>query len=184
MNRRSGQVYDEWLVLRCQDGDASALPILIDRWQRRLVNYARLATKDADLAKDIIQDTWLNVIKALPSLRDPARFRVWLYQMATNKISDHFRHQEVVSKHIEYSKNNATHVEKDRDREQLEREEAVSYVLQQLSPDHRTVLALYYLGEFEVEEISHILSIPKGTVKSRLHHAREQFRENLEVENE
>ena len=57
MNRRSGQVYDEWLVLRCQDGDASALPILIDRWQRRLVNYARLATKDADLAKDIIQDT-------------------------------------------------------------------------------------------------------------------------------
>ncbi len=184
MNRRSEQVYDELLVLRCQDGDASALPILIDRWQKRLMNYARLATKNPDLAKDIIQDTWLSVIKSLPSLRDPARFRLWLYQTVTNKINDHFRHQKVVSKHIADEINTDTRVQGDVDPDRIEQEEAVSYILQQLSTDHHTVLALFYLEEFEVDDISNILSVPVGTVKSRLHHAREQFKKHLEVENE
>ena len=160
------------------------MPLLIDRWQKRLVNYARLVTKDPDLAKDIIQDTWLNVIRNLPALRDPGSFRPWLYRSVNNRINDHFKHQKVVSNHVEVAMNTDPVTGSDKVEDHIEREEVVGHVLQQLSTDHRRVLALHYLGEFEVEEISSILAVPEGTVKSRLHHAREQFRKRLEIENE
>ncbi len=181
MIKNSEKVYDELLVLRYQSGDDLALPRLIERWQSRLVNYARMTTNDTDLANDIVQDTWITVIKKIRSLRDSRSFRPWLYRIVAHKIYDHFKHVKVKNDHIDASRPSENPKVVDSSQQLLESRQEMNLVLNKLSREHRAVLVLHYLEEFEIQDIAGILSIPSGTVKSRLHHARVNFKQLLEA---
>jgi RNA polymerase sigma-70 factor (ECF subfamily) len=76
-------IHDEWLVLRCQEGDAAALTELVERWQPRLWRQAMRLTDNSDAAGDVVQQAWVAIIRGLGRLSDAACFRRWAYQIVT-----------------------------------------------------------------------------------------------------
>jgi len=156
----------------------TAFSDLIKRWQQPFQRFAMIVTKDKDLAADIVQDSWIKILKSLPRLRDPVSFQAWAYRIVNNQCMDvlkrRSRYREVTT--IPSVQTNPIGA--------LEERDYIQSLLAQLPDKHRSVLALHYLLGFDVGEIARITKSPKGTVKSRLFNAREKFRILLEGEEE
>lgn len=174
VNQASDQLVDEFLIARCQSGDRVALQALITKWQPAFLRYATVMTRDPDLAADVLQDAWIKIIRSMPTLRDPLRFPAWAYRIINNRCLDLLRQQKPQDKN---PKDAAEQPAEKSSIHELEEREQVWWILAQLTPEHRSVLALHYLQGFEVKEIAGIVRKPQGTVKSRLHNARERFRQ-------
>lgn len=168
MDRSVEQLVDEILVMDCQSGSAKAMEMLVSRWQKRLWRYAFNLTGNTEAAWDITQDSWLGIIKGLRKLHDPARFRSWAYRIVTNKVNDWIRKNKAV-KQVGLDEIQG-HQHKDK------KDTGVKELLERLEMKSKTVLTLYYYEQLNVSEISVALKIPKGTVKSRLHIARNELR--------
>ncbi len=152
-----------------QSGSAKAMEMLVSRWQKRLWRYAFNLTGDAEAAWDITQESWLGIIKGLRKLHDPARFRAWAYRIVTNKVNDWIRRNRKVKK---------VGLDEIQDHQQKEEKETgLKELLQKLDVRKRAVICLYYFEQLSVPEVSAVLKIPKGTVKSRLSKARKELEE-------
>jgi RNA polymerase sigma-70 factor, ECF subfamily len=187
VRRTASDIHDEWLVLRCQAGEKAALPLLVDRWQARLYRFARRLVDRADVAGDVMQEAWLAIVRSLERLDDPARFGPWAYRIVTNKCRDRVRERvrqrdrsekgDVAVEDISAPEcADAAHHSAGRN----ESLHALRLALRELSPAHRAVLALHYLDGMGISEIAFAMGTPEGTVKSRLHHARERLRAIIE----
>jgi RNA polymerase sigma-70 factor (ECF subfamily) len=174
MNTVTDRIVDEYLVLRCQDGDQDALASLITRWQQSFLRFAMIVTNDPDLAADVVQDAWINIIKALPHLRDPVSFQAWAYRIVNNQCMDMIRKRKNPASETTVEMKQVSPIKVLEDRDQVQK------LLSQLSQNHRSVLALHYLQGFDINDIATITRTSKGTVKSRLFNAREKFRVLLE----
>lgn len=183
MRPPSGQLRDELLVMAAQDGRAAAMDELVARWQPRLWRHAFRLTGRREAAWDVIQDAWLAIIRGLRRLADPARFRPWAYRIVTHKASDWIRrHQR--DRAVRSGLDDAPPpVGKDGRAEQdrLDEVDSVRAALARLPGGQRIVLILHYLDELPVAEIAHVLNIPPGTVKSRLHNGRAELRRLLKA---
>ncbi len=173
MAEQNEQLIDELLVMECQDGNAKALETLVSRWQKRLWRYACRLTGDPEAAWEVTQESWLGVIRGLPRLNDPARFRPWIYQIVTRKARDW------IARNAKLRRRRAEAVAEEPipgPRQNQETADELQNVLARLPEPGRTVLTLYYLEGLPVAEIAHVLGIPAGTVKSRLHAARNELK--------
>lgn len=167
----------ELLALRCRRGDDAALRELVRTWEKRLFYYIRRLAPDEESAWDILQETWMRVLKDIGKLENPRSLGPWLYTIARRRVMDHLR---------------LAYAEPAHDAEDIEPEEIaapepddfdaeqVHDCLARLSTSHREALTLHFLEDFTVEEIAGILDIPPGTVKSRLFHARRALRAIME----
>ena len=169
MDRAGEQLIDEILVMDCQSGSARAMEMLVSRWQKRLWKYAFNLTDDTEAAWDITQESWLGIIKGIRKLHDPAKFKAWVYRIVTNKINDWIRNNKTVKK-VELNEIQG-HQHKD------EQNTDVKEMLAKLDIKKRAVLSLYYFEQLSIPEIGIALKIPRGTVKSRLHNARNELKE-------
>ena len=169
MDRAVEKLVDEILVMDCQSGSARAMEMLVSRWQKRLWKYAYNLTDDTEAAWDITQESWLGIIKGIRKLHDPAKFKGWVYRIVTNKVNDWIRKNKMVKK-VELNEMQ-NHQHKD------EQNTDVKELLAKLDMKKRAVLNLYYLEQLSIPEIGIALKIPKGTVKSRLHNARNELKE-------
>src|SRR5436305_5538759 len=79
------------LVVRAQRGDTGAFRALVDQYDRRLLYFVLRFLPDAERALDVLQDVWLTLLRRLPGLRAPGAFRVWLYQIAHDRVVDVLR---------------------------------------------------------------------------------------------
>jgi RNA polymerase sigma-70 factor (ECF subfamily) len=177
MSTTTEQLVDELLVLRCQDGEAEAFDELVQRWQQRLWRHACRLTGQEDAAWDVVQDGWAAIIRGIRRLDDPARFRQWAYCIITHKAADWIRSRQSARQRIEPLPDDPPGISAGG--EQESQEEAAS-MLRRLPRDQQTILALHYVEGFDVREIAGILGVPEGTVKSRLHHAREELRRRIQ----
>ncbi len=168
MVKASEQIIDEILVLDCQAGRAQAMEILVSRWHRRLWQHAYRLVGDTDAAWDITQQSWLTIIKGLRKLREPAHFKAWAYRITTSKAVDWIR-KDRRRNHV------TTEAAQDRQRRPAA-DGDVKELLEKLDVKKKAVLSLYYFEQLTVTEISIVLKVPKGTVRSRLHSAREELR--------
>jgi RNA polymerase sigma-70 factor (ECF subfamily) len=171
----------ELLVLRCQRGERQAFDELFRLWQERLFYYIRRLVGSEEDAWDVLQQTWVRVLKGIKTLREPGRLPVWLYQLARSAAMSHWRGHYRDHSHREPECDLAELPAADTafppdDAEQVHR------ALGQVSVAHREVLTLHFLEGFPVDQMAEILGIPEGTVKSRLFHARRAFRAVLECE--
>jgi len=173
MAEQNEQIVDELLVMKCQDGRMKALDQLVSRWQKRLWRYAYRLTGDLEGAWDVTQESWLGVIRGLPRLHDPARFRPWIYQIVTRKAEDGIAGRiKVRRQHTETGVRApepeplSARVAADEIRELLDR----------LPRQSRIILTLRYLENLPIAEIACVLGIPEGTVKSRLYAARDELK--------
>ena len=180
--RSASSALDEYLVVECQLGNADAFGALVRRWHARLVRRARELTGDPDAALDVVQESWIGIVKGLHGLRDPASFPAWALRIVANKARDAIR-REQSRRWMSYEA--AT--------ESSETQEAVGSSqgltgdlhriregLAELAPAQRTILRRHYLDGVSVAEIAAELDVPPGTVKSRLYNARKELRRRLE----
>jgi RNA polymerase sigma-70 factor (ECF subfamily) len=181
VDRAAERALDEYLVALSQAGSLEALDGLARRWTPRLLGYtSRMlgGSNDAvETARDVVQETWVGVIRGLRSLRDPAQFPGWIYGIATRKCADAIRAN---TRRRQLNKRDTSDLADEQGaiptwEDQID----VSTAIRGLPPTHRAVVHLFYLEDFTVEEIASVLGIPVGTVKSRLHHAREALKHAL-----
>jgi RNA polymerase sigma factor (sigma-70 family) len=173
MAEQDERIIDELLVMECQDGSVRALDRLVSRWQKRLWRYAYRLTGDAEAAWDVTQESWLGVIRGLARLHDPARFRPWIYQIVTHKADDWIAGNAKARQRRVEMKPEEPEEDQWQDREESDE---IQNLLRGLPDQSRTVLTLYYLEGLSIAEIAQVLGIPEGTVKSRLHAARNELK--------
>jgi RNA polymerase sigma factor (sigma-70 family) len=180
LHRDQDAIYQELLVLRCQRGDRAALEELVRAWEKRLHYFVRQIVNNDQDAWDILQQTWLRVLRGIRSLKDPQSLTPWLYQVARNAAFNHNRLQSTYRAGLE------EHHDVDWAEEDLEFEfdqvEQVHSALQRLSLHHREVLTLYFLEDLTIAEIADVVGAQPGTVRSRLHHAKQTLRRILQEE--
>lgn len=189
--RGAREVLDDMLVLSCQSGDARALELLARRWHPRLLRHAYRLTGNREAAADAAQDAWIGIVRGIRGLRDPARFGSWALQIVRNKSRDWIRgearrrgaEREMESREsageglrggVSHDKLGET-AHADADVANLRR------AMAHLSDVQRVILRLFYVEDRSVGEISEILTLPPGTVKSRLFYARRRLRESVET---
>jgi RNA polymerase sigma factor (sigma-70 family) len=169
---------DELLVVRCQLGEPDAFDALIARWHQPLWIYIRRMTGHDEDARDILQDVWLRAIRGIPRLRDGSRLRGWLFGITRRVLMDRLRRR--------YSMPPATPLDSDdvpAGPEPVDREPdlvALEAALETMPFSEREVLTLFYLRDLSLAELAEALSIPVGTVKSRLFRARQILRTRME----
>jgi len=157
------------LVMAAQGGNADALEKLVCLWQKKLWQYVFRLTSDIHAAWDITQQCWLEIIKGLKKLNDPASFKTWAYRIATNKSIDWLKNKSK-DQHINLDSIEIDCYQKNDDLR-------VKELIQRLKNDSRAVLSLYYFEQLSIPEISIALDIPPGTVKSRLFKARGELKQ-------
>jgi len=174
------ELTDEELIAKFQDGDVGAYTQLVNRYKDRLFNFIYRFVYDIDKAEDILQDTFLKLYTHKNSYREIAKFSTWLYTIAGNlaktelrklkrrktySVSDLSRNdQEFVIK----SPDGSTELEA----EAINIEKNIQKALNQLPKDFKTIIILRDIQELSYEDISRIVNVPIGTVKSRINRGR------------
>ena len=186
-----GAVDDRGLVRAAQKGDESAFRQLVERYQRRIFQLALGMTKDPDDAMDIAQETFVRVHKYLPSFKGDSSFFTWTYRIATNLCLDAQRKKgrtervEVTDEgdqaEIEAAMDPPSHALAGPQRQALNEElkGKIDEALAGLSENHRAILLLREVEGMSYEELAKVLEIRKGTVMSRLFHARLKMQNKL-----
>ena len=181
MPRDKDAVARELLAVRCRRGDRAALEELIRTWERPLLYFIRRLVRDEADAWDALQKTWVRVLRGISSLSDPRSLAPWLYRVARNTALSHARLRppphESLEEHPDAVADDPTS-----GRAEFEDAEQVHRGLLALSLPHREVLTLFFLEDLSVEEVATVLGVPAGTVKSRLHYAKQALRKVLERE--
>lgn len=183
MQRDSERIYDEFLVTAAATGDRRALDRLVVRWQPRLLRHAWRVLGDAERARDVVQEAWLEIMRGLARLDDVEAFPTWAYRIVSRRCYRVFGRlareplvpeeaglgvEPVMPEHA--SAEFASDMQK------------VMAAVAALPPPQRAALALFHLEGMGVAEIAVALDVPSGTVKTRLMHARRKVRERLEGE--
>ncbi|HET6574776.1 MAG TPA: sigma-70 family RNA polymerase sigma factor [Fimbriiglobus sp.] len=171
------RLYERVLLLRCQTGDGSAFAELVARYQARLGGYLRRLLGEA-AATDALQDVWLAVWRGLPGLRDPAAFPAWAFRVARDRAFRELRRQGVPTVPADESIPEAAADDDFTAEDAAE----VRAALARLPVDHRDVLLLRFIEGLSYDEIAAVVGKPVGTVRSRIHYAKEAMRRQLERE--
>lgn len=179
MNKKQRSI-DSKLVLDYQSGDYKALAVLVKRWHKIFCEKAFWIVKDADVAKDIAQDSWSTIMTQLNKLKDPNSFRSWALRIVYNKSLDVVKATQRTQKTIDaYKKEqDKVYVDEACNNEQLKA--MLLKTIKTLAEHQQIVIRLFYVENYSLKEISKTLNISVGTAKSRLFHAREKLKETLE----
>ncbi len=169
------------LVEGVQAGEREAFTALVRRFQDMAVGYGYSLLGDRQLAEDVAQEAFLAAYLHLSTLRQPAAFPGWLRRIVQRQAHRLQRSQSAVLLPLDEALHcAATMSEPAALLEQGEVRDQLYTALAALPDQQRVVVALFYISDYSLQEISTFLSIPVGTVKSRLHTAREQLkRSNL-----
>ena len=180
MSKATRQLQNELLVLMAQDGEAAAWDELVARWQKPLWRHACRLTGRAEAAWDVMQEAWLGMVRGLAKLDDPKGFRAWAYRITTRRAVDWVRSRQRDRRGQDILETAGRPSESPDESDATDSASDVRAALAKIDLSHRVVLTLYYLDELGINEIADVLSIPAGTVKSRLHHGRDELRRHLD----
>ncbi|PQJ81770.1 RNA polymerase sigma factor [Polaribacter glomeratus] len=171
---------DVVLIESYQKGDVNALNHLVKKWHVHFCKFALWIVKDADIAKDIAQESWSAIIHKLGDLQEPEKFKSWAISIVNRKAIDFLRAQQREQKKLSkyYIDNEKTDSCLEAD-DNLYVKKALLKSVEKLSGEHQVILRLFYTENYSLKEISEILEISVGTVKSRLFHAREKLKTKL-----
>jgi RNA polymerase sigma-70 factor (ECF subfamily) len=176
---------DELLLAAYRQGDRPSFAALVERYQRELFHFLVRFLGDRAAAEDVFQETFLQVHQSADQFDPQRRFRPWLFTIAANKARDLMRSQarrptnplqasispgdDESGQFIDLMQ--ATTQLPSEPMEQQELQQAVHSTIMGMPEHLREILLLSYFHQFPYKQISDILQIPLGTVKSRLHAA-------------
>jgi len=179
---------DEQLINMSVKGDASAFGVLVERYQNKAYAISVKIVQNHDDALDCVQDSFIKAFRSLSTFNFQSSFNTWLYRIVTNTSLDLLRKNKKYQSNIPIEKP----LSGDDDDDyfiQIEDQKAdveniavsnqtviaVREAISQLSEDLKKVIILFDIEQFSLIEVSKILNIPVGTVKSRLFRAREKL---------
>jgi RNA polymerase sigma-70 factor (ECF subfamily) len=179
----------EELIRRFQQGQPRAFEALYDRFKDYVYRTALFVTRNGSDAEEAVQETFLDVLRALPNYRveGPARFETWLYRVTVNRCRSRLRRKTLPSAEWDDVEERLEripepHPEHDPEGITVERERAIELwqAVDELPEAHRVVILLRYQQGLSYSEIAQTLGISEGTVKSRLYNAHRKLRGQLE----
>lgn len=184
VNSTAADTSDGELIAETLRGHREAFGVLVRRYQDRLYNAMVHTVGNAEDARDVVQDTLLQAFRRLETFRSSSAFYTWLYRIALNTAASRRRRKQVPVSvdHARETRGDEPVDAGPAPGERLEREERCRRVRQAIAllpEEQRAVLVLRDLDGLHYEEIAVILDLPVGTVRSRLHRARLQFRDVL-----
>jgi RNA polymerase sigma-70 factor (ECF subfamily) len=172
--------HEQLPVREARAGDAEAWNALFKRYQLPLYTYVFELIHHEQASLDIVQESFINAARHIGTLREDDKFGSWLFGIAHQKCAQHWRKQrpEVFSldEHDDFPDTASGPVEVLISQEQ---EAEFMKILDHLTPPHRSVLLLHFVEDFSIEEIAAITGARPGTVKSRLHYAKNALRQLL-----
>jgi RNA polymerase sigma-70 factor (ECF subfamily) len=169
------------LVLRCQLGDERAFGQLMEQFGAKTMRYLRgLVGESAD---DVQQEVWLTVYRSVASLANPRAFRTWLYRITRHRAVDFLRREqrerELIVDVPEETIAAAVSTDDLEITDDNKRDE-MWQAIDKLAPAHREVLLLRYRDEMSYAAIALVMECSIGTVRSRLHYAKQQVMQVIE----
>lgn len=181
MNRETERIYDEFLVAAAVTGDQAALSRLVVRWHPKLLRHAWRLLGDAERAKDMVQEAWVEILRGLVRLDDVAAFPAWAYRITTRRCQREFqRNDREPFESEDEEAEGIAEVPESASGEFVAELSIVMDAVGTLPGPQRAALALFYIDELSVAEIAIATDVPPGTVKTRLMHARRKVRAILE----
>lgn len=173
---------DKKLVEDYLNGNKEALVFLVRKWHQVFCSIAYSYVNNMTIAKDIAQESWITLIPKLKTLEEPSKFKSWAIQIVKRKAIDQLRKYKREYRNLDrYASENKEINEVNF--EELEVKEVKKEVLRkaiaELSLVHQQVIRLFYVEERSLIEMSELLEISVGTVKSRLFHAREKLKKTI-----
>ena len=168
------------LLDRCLAGEDSAWEALLKAYSRKIYNLCYRFTGRVEEAEDVTQEVFIKVFQTLKSYHAAqGSFGTWLNRVARNHLVDHYRRarKDRVTSSLEdelpeAEQQPSPHMEPTGQVESRERREVLQQGLDKLSPDLREAVILRDLHDLDYEEIAQVLSVPQGTVKSRINRGR------------
>lgn len=181
------KVTDETLIAQFQQGDVDAFDILVRRYKDQLLNYVYRFVGNRIDAEDIVQETFLRVYKNKHYYKEIAKFSTWVYTIAGNLAKTELRRRK---RRKVFSVSNFVNDERDFDIPDMNRnpekevdgsikDDFIQKAIEKLPSKFKEVILLRDVQGFAYEEISQILNIPLGTVKSRVNRGRLKLQEDL-----
>src|SRR6266403_2224491 len=169
-------------VAQARAGDTAAWDILFRRYQLPLYVYVFELVHDEQTSLDLVQESFINAARHIASLREDDKFGSWLFGIAHQKCIQKWPKQGREEALLDELAAESDDVAAGPDELRLRREEEGKFIamLNQLSPAPRSVLMLYFVEDFSLEEISGITGSALGTVKSRLHYAKKALGKLIE----
>lgn len=178
---------DEDLIFAFQEGEMLAFEEIVRRYKDSLMNFVFRFLGDMSESEDIVQETFLRVFRNKSAYKKIAKFSTWIYTIAGNLAKTELRKRK---KRNLYSVSDIGYDDKDfeisdetlspeSETNTSMSEEIIQKEIQQLSPKFREVIVLRDIQELSYEEISKIIKVPLGTVKSRVNRARLRLQDKL-----
>lgn len=176
------------LIKKCKKGSREAFNILFSRYQSQVVNIAYNMLSDREDACDAAQEVFVKVYRNIESFKEQSSFTTWIYRITANVCSDILRKRQrdanVVSINRFTDENKEMDIKDDaptaqENMELSERQAAVRSAINELKEEYRVVITLCDIEGMSYDDISAVLGIPSGTVKSRINRARNALKKNL-----
>lgn len=180
---------DAELVQQFKEGDRAAYEEIVRRYQDRVYTLSLRWMRDEQIAREVSQDAFLALYRALPNFRGDAKLSTWIYRVVVNHCKNRklYRRRRKTDHHEPLEGKRAA--DDDGPSRQLphqgpatdsmlhrsEAEQLVHEALEKLDEEQRAIIVMRDLEDLDYAEIAEILGLARGTVKSRLHRARSQL---------
>jgi RNA polymerase sigma-70 factor (ECF subfamily) len=172
-----------------QSGTKKAFEILITRWQNAIYTFCYRKLSHQEQAEELTQEIFIAAYRGIGSFRNDAKFSTWLFQIATNRCKNQHGYRER-RKYKDHEPLEGSNPEIKRDIPdnkpsadvQIHKKQQVKilqHAIDQLDEKYRVILILFDIQNIPQAEISNILSLPIGTIKSRVHRARLELAKSL-----
>lgn len=178
---------DEELIERFQKGDMYAFDLIVKRYKDQLLNFVYRFLGDRAEAEDVVQETFLRVFRNRKAYKKVAKFSTWIYTISGNLAKTELRKRKRRNVHSisemgfenkDYEISDET-ANPEKRIDSLMKEEIIEREIMALPPKFREVIILRDIQELSYEEISKIIKVPIGTVKSRVNRGRLKLQEKL-----
>jgi len=188
------ELTDQRVVELALKGRESAYRELLRRYQRPVLSLIHRMVRDREQAEDLAQDTFVKVLNALDRYRPEFKFSSWIFKIAHNTALDALRRRELPTLSLDGAPDAVSAEAQEATRPMVAVDEQspddyaagrelgvhIEAAIARLRPEYRTAVTLYHIEGFAYEEIAETMELPLGTVKTFIHRARRELREQLE----
>lgn len=162
------------IIAQIKKGDQEAFEELIEEYKLPIYKTAKAILKDEDDVCDAIQDTALSIYKNINNLKNEKYFKTWVIRITINKCYDIISKHKLNNEKIEKMQSDVSEVQSSFDSNIIAKTD-LERAMNLLEEDLKLITVLYYYNDMSISDISEVINIPKGTVKSRIFRAREKL---------
>ena len=181
-------------IKRTRAGDLHAYAALVDMYQSMVFVLVRSVCRNAEDAREVTQDVFLQAYRQLHTFRGAASFKTWLYRIAYNTAISHIRKEQsrerraqdyrehVLQASAQTTVQTPAYAEEEQDSDEQQRYEKLRSLVASLPPKERLLIELYYYKDLKIDEIAHICSLTPSNVKVSMFRIRQKLKAGMRTE--